>query len=111
MVSVFGDTKAMDHSDQVCLLHWMRDRDGSNMPIWNRKNPDTGGFYVMRSKVGANPGQELTLTIGMRLREEIDANIDILAGDVTYRAEDRALLAQFCAHAYDSNAIKAMKVD
>ncbi|MBC8217965.1 MAG: ankyrin repeat domain-containing protein [Planctomycetes bacterium] len=37
-------------------------RDGTNTPIWNRKNPDTGGFCVMASKVGAKPGEEITLT-------------------------------------------------
>ena len=37
-------------------------RDGSNTPIWNRKNPATGGFYVMKSRVGAKPGQEVALT-------------------------------------------------
>ena len=37
-------------------------RDGTNTPIWNRKNPATGGFYVMKSKVGAKPGQEAALT-------------------------------------------------
>ena len=37
-------------------------RDGTNTPIWNRKNPDTGGFYVMQSKVGNKPGQEVALT-------------------------------------------------
>ena len=37
-------------------------RDGTNTPIWNRKNPATGGFYVMKSKVGAKPGQEVALT-------------------------------------------------
>jgi len=37
-------------------------RDGSNTPIWNRKNPETGSFYVMKSKVGANPGDEVALT-------------------------------------------------
>ncbi len=37
-------------------------RDGANTPIWNRKNPETGGFYVMQSKVGASPGQEIALT-------------------------------------------------
>ena len=51
------------------------------------------------------------LTIGMRLEKEIDANIEILRGDATYTLEDRALLAEFCAGAYDSDAIKAMKVD
>jgi len=37
-------------------------RDGSNTPIWNRKNPATGSFYVMKSKVGNKPGQEIALT-------------------------------------------------
>lgn len=37
-------------------------RDGTNTPIWNRKNPQTGGFYVMQSKVGNRPGQEVALT-------------------------------------------------
>ena len=37
-------------------------RDGSNTPIWNRKNPETGGFIVMWSQVGNRPGQEVALT-------------------------------------------------
>ena len=37
-------------------------RDGSNTPIWNRQNPQTGGFYVMKSKVGAQPGQEIAIS-------------------------------------------------
>ncbi len=37
-------------------------RDGTNTPIWNRKNPETGGFYVMQSKVGNKPGQEVAIT-------------------------------------------------
>jgi len=37
-------------------------RDGTNTPIWNRKNPATGGFQVMASKVGNKPGQEIALT-------------------------------------------------
>ena len=37
-------------------------RDGSNTPIWNRKNPATGSFYVMKSKVSSSPGQEVALT-------------------------------------------------
>lgn len=37
-------------------------RDGLNTPIWNRKNDKTGGFYVMQSKVGSRPGQEIVLT-------------------------------------------------
>jgi len=37
-------------------------RDDSNTPIWNRKNARTGGYYVMRSKVGGKPGEELAIT-------------------------------------------------
>ena len=51
------------------------------------------------------------LTIGMRLKEEIDANLKILAGKAAYTAEDRALLAEYSAKAYESNAIKQMKVE
>ena len=51
------------------------------------------------------------LTIGMRLNEEIDANIKILSDDRTYTLDDRALLTEFCAKAYDSEAIKRMRID
>ena len=37
-------------------------RDGTNAPIWNRKNPQRGGFIVMQSVVGAEPGEEIELT-------------------------------------------------
>jgi hypothetical protein len=37
-------------------------RDGTNTPIWNRRNLKTGGFMVMKSKVGAKPGQEVCIT-------------------------------------------------
>ncbi len=37
-------------------------RDGTNTPIWNRKNPEKGSFHVMASKVGAKPGEEISLT-------------------------------------------------
>jgi len=51
------------------------------------------------------------LTIGMRLKKDIDANIKILAEDTAYTLDDRALLAEFCSRVYDSDAIKAMRVD
>jgi predicted aldo/keto reductase-like oxidoreductase len=51
------------------------------------------------------------LTIGMRLKKEVDANIKTLSGDTVYTLNDRALLAEFCAKALDSDPIKAMKVD
>jgi len=51
------------------------------------------------------------LTIGMRLKKEVDANIKTLSGDTTYTFDDRALLARFCAKAFDSNAIKKMRID
>ncbi|MEC9055854.1 MAG: hypothetical protein VX633_11140, partial [Verrucomicrobiota bacterium] len=37
-------------------------RDGTNTPIWNRRNPQTGTFRVMASRVGARPGEEYALT-------------------------------------------------
>jgi len=37
-------------------------RDGSNTPIWNRKNARTGAYCVMQSKVGGKPGEELAIT-------------------------------------------------
>jgi hypothetical protein len=36
-------------------------RDGANTPIWNRRTPK-GHFVVMKSKVGAKPGQEVAIT-------------------------------------------------
>jgi Tol biopolymer transport system component len=36
-------------------------RDGTNTPIWNRKRSD-GGYMVMASKVGANPGEEYVIS-------------------------------------------------
>ncbi len=51
------------------------------------------------------------LNIGMRLKQEVDANIKTLSGNVTYTLDDRALLAEFSAKAYDSDAIKKMRVD
>ena len=37
-------------------------RDGTNTPIWNRRNLKTGGFMIVKSKVGAKPGQEVAIT-------------------------------------------------
>lgn len=51
------------------------------------------------------------LCIGMRLQAEIDTNLKILQGNTCYTHNDRALLAQYCASAYNSDAIKAMKID
>ena len=51
------------------------------------------------------------LNIGMRLKEEIDANLDILAGNPAHTVEDRALLAEYCAKLYETDAIKKLKVE
>jgi len=37
-------------------------RDGKNTPLWNRKDPKTGNYTVMASKVGAKPGDGVALT-------------------------------------------------
>jgi len=51
------------------------------------------------------------LNIGMRLKEEIDANIKTLSGETTYTLEDRALLAEFSAKLYDTEAIKKRRTE
>ena len=51
------------------------------------------------------------LVVGMRLPEELDANIKTLSRDLTYTTNDRALLTEYCTKAYESDAIKAMKID
>ena len=51
------------------------------------------------------------LNIGMRLKEEIDANIKIVSGDSTYTPEDRDVLAQFSAQLYDTDAIKQLRIE
>jgi predicted aldo/keto reductase-like oxidoreductase len=51
------------------------------------------------------------LAIGMRLKEEIDANLKIFSGDTTYTLEDRALLTEYAAKLYDSGPIKKMRID
>ena len=56
-------------------------------------------------------GRIHVLNIGMRLEQEIDANIQTLAGDVTYTAEDRSLLAEFSSKAYESDALKKLKLE
>ena len=37
-------------------------RDGSNRPIWNRRNPSGKGYHVMISNIDAKPGDETALT-------------------------------------------------
>ena len=51
------------------------------------------------------------LVIEMRGKTEVDANIRIPSRDATYTTDDRALLSEFCAKAFDSNAIKKMKIE
>ncbi len=51
------------------------------------------------------------LTIGMRLKTDIDANIKTLAGDVACTDADRALLAEFGPQALNSDAMRKMRVE
>jgi hypothetical protein len=37
-------------------------REGKNTPVWNRRNPETGGYRIMASQVGGKPGEEVALT-------------------------------------------------
>ena len=47
----------------------------------------------------------------MRLRREIDANLKALSTDATYTPDDRALLAEFSARLYDTDAVKKMRIE
>ncbi len=51
------------------------------------------------------------LVIGMRLEEEVAANIKTLTNDNTYTADDRALLTEFSARVFESNMIKRLRID
>ena len=51
------------------------------------------------------------VNIGLRLKEEIDANVKILSGDASFTVDDRALLAEFSAKLYETDAIKKMRVE
>lgn len=49
------------------------------------------------------------LNIGMSVMDDIDSNVDILTGDVTYTEADRHLLADYSTHVYSSDYAKAME--
>ena len=51
------------------------------------------------------------LNIGMRLKEEIDANLRVITEDTNYTLEDRALLAEFSAKLYETDAMKNLKLE
>jgi len=51
------------------------------------------------------------LVVGMRLKKEIDANIETVSGDVAYTEDDRKLLDDYVNIAYESDAIKRMRID
>jgi hypothetical protein len=82
---------------------------GYIVPVFDKRRLE-GPFVAAMRSVLDNKRVHI-LNLGMRPRQEVHANIKILAGDATYTLDDRALLAEFCAKAYDSDAIKKMRVD
>jgi predicted aldo/keto reductase-like oxidoreductase len=50
------------------------------------------------------------LNIGMSTPSDIEANIKIMKGDLSYKSEDRMLLADFTSQAYESDFVKALKI-
>jgi predicted aldo/keto reductase-like oxidoreductase len=67
--------------------------------------PGAAMRYVLKDK------RVHMLTIGMRLKTDIDANIKTVAGNIKYTAADRALLAEFGPQALKSDAMKKMRVE
>jgi hypothetical protein len=51
------------------------------------------------------------LVIGMRLKPEIDANVRTPTVDRPYTTADRALLAEYGARAYESDAVKTPRIE
>jgi len=51
------------------------------------------------------------LAIGMHVKEQIDANIKILTGDVTYTPQDRSLLSEFSARLYETDTVRKMRIE
>lgn len=51
------------------------------------------------------------LNIGMRLKEEIDANLATLSGDAAFTPEDRAVLAEYSARLYETEAMKKLRLE
>lgn len=51
------------------------------------------------------------LNIGMRLKEEIDANVALVSSDTTCPPPDRALLAEFSARLYETDTVKKMRIE
>jgi hypothetical protein len=47
----------------------------------------------------------------MCLKEEVDADIKMITGDVTDTLEDRALLAEFSDKPYDTDVVKKLNVE
>jgi len=70
-----------------------------------RRLPGAAIRYVLQDK------RIQILTIGMRLKAEIDANVRTLAGETALTADDRAVLAEFSAQALASKAMRDMKVE
>ena len=51
------------------------------------------------------------LNIGMRLKAEVDANLQVLAGPAASTPADRALLADYSAKLYETPAFKKLRVE
>ena len=54
---------------------------------------------------------ELLNLANRRLEEEIDANIKTISGNTQYTTEDRSLLTAYSIQAFESDAIKRMKIE
>ena len=50
------------------------------------------------------------LNIGMSVIEDVDDNLAIITGDTMFREDDKTLLADYGARAYDSEYMKSMRI-
>jgi predicted aldo/keto reductase-like oxidoreductase len=85
----------------------LRRWSGCLVPRFDRKRPAqlpaVAIRYVMQDK------QINLLVIGMRSKEEVDANIKVVSTDGNFTEEDRILLEEFIQRLYETGIVKRMR--
>ncbi|MCX7887106.1 MAG: aldo/keto reductase [Verrucomicrobiae bacterium] len=88
---------------------WLGRWAGSLVPGFDKQRlaqlPGAAIRYVLQDK------RVDLLAIGMHLKNQIDANIQVVASGCTCTEQDRALLAEFSAKLYETATIKKMRVE
>ena len=60
-------------------------------------------------KFALNDERIHVLNVGMSTPSDIEANVKIMKGDLSFTSDDRMLLADYTSQAYQSEYVKALK--